>query len=143
MSSTLLLGNLSLSQRSWTIMKRRSKRLHWSNRKSVSCLVQLSSWRCCWYSRSEYTGMSTAYMYRKISFLHFVILCSSVLYLQYLLQTIIAKCVKNIQCYSCSEVEIKNKSLYSYSYLIKACKRIIFSFICYSSPVIKNSTVLL
>lgn len=94
MSSTLLLGNLSLSQRSWTTMKRRSKRLHWSNRKSVSCLVQLSSWRCCWYSRSEYTGMSTAFMYRKITnFLHFVILiflniklCSSVLYLQYLLK---------------------------------------------------------
>lgn len=75
--------------------------------------------------------------------LFWINLCSSVLYLQYLLQTIIAKCVKNIQCYSCSEVEIKNKSLYSYSYLIKACKRIIFSFICYSSPVIKNSTILL
>lgn len=107
-------------------MKRRSNRLHKSNKWSVSALVQPSSCRCTWYSCSEYTGTCTVFRGKGKEHKSTHCVCKMRL--------------KNA-CRS-SKVTVISKHLCSgHPYLVEAGKRVVLSFLCHSSPVVKYSSI--
>lgn len=108
-------------------MKRKSNRLHKSNKWSVSALVQPSSCRCTWYSCSEYTGTCTVFKGKgkEHKSTHYVCKVR----------------MENVR-WSSKVTVISNRLCSSQpSYLVEAGKRVVLAFLCHPSPVVEYSSV--